>query len=255
MTEKSLADIFYEHALMRYKPNWFLKLIGFKGFEQSSIEFKWGYISKRFGFKFYLIEWDTDCEYDHTWSITFPLIFASITFYLPKWLPKRHFNKSGESDLKKWGCYSGDDFSDLCFCWGFKHKYVNMPWQLTFHRYEVLMKDGTWKAPPSWGNADSGISREEFDKDIATEEHPYKYLLNNGTFQHRTATIHVSEMEWRRRFLKHIPVFRKIRRTIEVEFSEKTGSWKGGCIGCNFEMKLDELPYETLRRMERTRKF
>jgi len=49
------------------------------------------------------------------------------------------------------------------------------------------------------------------------------------------------------------------RRTIAVEFNEevgeRTGSWKGGVLGCGYDMKPGETRLECLRRMERERRF
>lgn len=48
-------------------------------------------------------------------------------------------------------------------------------------------------------------------------------------------------------------------RSIDVEFNaevgERTGSWKGGCIGCGYQMNPNETPLQALRRMEAERKF
>lgn len=46
---------------------------------------------------------------------------------------------------------------------------------------------------------------------------------------------------------------------IDIEFSdevgERTGSWKGGVLGCGFDMLPGERPVDALRRMELERKF
>lgn len=45
----------------------------------------------------------------------------------------------------------------------------------------------------------------------------------------------------------------------EVEFSdevgERTGSWKGGTIGCSFDIQKGETAEQALKRMEKTREF
>ena len=43
--------------------------------------------------------------------------------------------------------------------------------------------------------------------------------------------------------------------SFDGEVGEETGSWKGGCVGCGYEMLPGEVPLDTLRRMERDRKF
>ena len=87
------------------------------------------------------------------------------------------------------------------------------------------------------------------------ESHPYAYTLRSGEVQHRTATIRPESRRWTRWWLP----FRMVRRSIDIEFSdevgERSGSWKGGCLGCSYEMKPGETPLETLRRMERERVF
>ena len=87
------------------------------------------------------------------------------------------------------------------------------------------------------------------------ERHPYRYILRNGTVQERTAAIYAEERHYWRPWFPS----RKTVRSIDVQFSdevgERTGSWKGGTIGCGYEMKPGETPLQTLRRMERERKF
>jgi len=49
------------------------------------------------------------------------------------------------------------------------------------------------------------------------------------------------------------------KQSIDVSFSgevgERSGSWKGGTIACGYTMLPDESAENTLRRMERDRKF
>lgn len=35
----------------------------------------------------------------------------------------------------------------------------------------------------------------------------------------------------------------------------RRGSWKGGCVGCGYDMRPEEAPKETLMRMQRERRF
>lgn len=84
----------------------------------------------------------------------------------------------------------------------------------------------------------------------------YTYTLESGEVQHRTATIVADEREWRRAFWWPRKM---VRRSIDVTFNdevgERTGSWKGGTIGCGYELLPNETPLACLRRMERERKF
>ncbi len=107
-------------------------------------------------------------------------------------------------------------------------KVVNMPWAWRHKQHRVLSEP---------------------------ETHPYRYVLRRGEVQERTATIKVEERVWVRPWLP----WRQVSRYISVEFSgevgEESGSWKGGCIGCSYDMRPGETPLDTLRRMERERKF
>lgn len=91
------------------------------------------------------------------------------------------------------------------------------------------------------------------------ENHPYKYKLKNGLVQTRNAEIYIAEREWRWRWFKWLKYPRKIWRAIEINFDgevgERTGSWKGGTIGCSYEMKPGEEIIDTLKRMEKERIF
>ena len=87
------------------------------------------------------------------------------------------------------------------------------------------------------------------------DTYPYTYVLANGCRQTPTATFHAVRMTWWRPWL---PFFRS-RNYIHVEFDSEVGegvnSWKGGTIGCGYDMKRGETARQALRRMERERKF
>lgn len=69
----------------------------------------------------------------------------------------------------------------------------------------------------------------------------------------------VEEREWRPKWLTWTSRFKLIRKYIEIEFSDevgkKKGSWKGGCIGCSYDMLENETPEQCIKRMENERKF
>lgn len=86
----------------------------------------------------------------------------------------------------------------------------------------------------------------------------YQYRLNSGEVQQRKATVYVNRMTWRMRWWPLLP-FKKVSTSIDVNFDDEvgegTGSWKGGCIGCGYEMNPGESPLQCLRRMESERQF
>lgn len=127
------------------------------------------------------------------------------------------------------------------------------PFRWEHVRHEVQRQDGTWEAHVgSWERGKYPDFRYE-------ELHPYTYVLKSGAVQHRTAKIFVDRMAWRPRCMRWTGLIEKVRTCIDVQFSdevgERTGSWKGGTIGCSYELRPDETPLECLRRMEIERKF
>lgn len=134
---------------------------------------------------------------------------------------------------------------------GFPKLSFYFPWAYRFLKREVLMKDG-WKKEEK---GDDLWDKEKWKDLIDVSEHPYKYVLRSGEEQNVVATIYEKKMYWRRWFGLDV----KCHHSIEVEFSgevgEGSGSWKGGCIGCSYEILPGETAEECLRRMERERKF
>ena len=107
-------------------------------------------------------------------------------------------------------------------------KFIYMPWSWKHRKHEVLTEK---------------------------ETHPYRYLLDNGDVQCVSATIYKERRKWTRRWLPWSKVSTAIWVEFDKEVGERTGSWKGGVTGCGYEMKLNETPKQTLRRMERERIF
>lgn len=154
------------------------------------------------------------------------------------------------------------------YYWNENYKIMHWPWDWKHYRTSHLKADGTWKHEYSKGpklkaNSALGSSHPFYfakeDKELLREEYPYHYMLQNGQVQHVMATIIVSEMEWRMRKAMWLPWIHRLHRSIEIEFSdevgERAGSWKGGCVGCGYQMRPFETPRQTLMRMQRDRKF
>ncbi len=256
----------WEQALLRYQANWLLRMLGFKQKDgQNTYRFKWGSITRRhYGLAWSLSHWsDRDADSDPHWTLNLSLFICQLWLKLPKWLPDIKWQPElGQDTHRSWGFYwywgRDWDIGQLCIQRGSRgSKFINFPWQYTHVRREELSRDGTWITKPKWDAPQD--EQEQYTAMVACETHPYQYNLRSGVIQRRLATIHVSEMEWRPKGTKRWAIFRKIRRSIEIEFNdeigEKAGSWKGGCTGCGYEMKINELPVECLRRMERERKF
>jgi hypothetical protein len=154
--------------------------------------------------------------------------------------------------------------------WLHCHAYF-FPWQLEHYRTDVLDAhcrqpvDQPFLSPVVFSDIrgsgkkfiDTYEQRKALQKSVS-KTFDYAYTLRSGEVQHRKADVFVDRMEWRARWWPIIPI-QKVRTSINVEFDDEvgegTGSWKGGCTGCGYDMLSLETPARTLRRMERERKF
>lgn len=216
-----------------------------------------------------LLDWGVGAgliRFEDHYSICLHLICLSL--YIPIW------SNESYKDYAHWGfaVRAGSDWgwwTDWHFNWGEACKIVHMPWAWEWHRTSILTPDGSrWmhdlRLPGRLtGPLELPASERSWnfhcDAPRWQQTHPYDYVLKSGEVQNRIATVSISEMEWRWRALAWLPYPRKVRRTIDVKFSaevgERSGSWKGGCTGCSFELRPGETPLACLRRMEQTRKF
>lgn len=215
------------------------------------------------------------CEYfDARHALNLNLIFFRFQLMLP-WKSKY----TDECDPPEWGIAIHNNIF-----WIYKGGKGNMnggnkwwtwhfPWEYDWIRTSYLKKEAiapnavgraTVKANDhDWFHETKGNRLDFWDTDKRTplwqREYPYTYVLRSGEVQHRTALLTIQEREWRQRWLKWTSAFSKVRRTIDINFSdevgERTGSWKGGCTGCSYELLPEESPEQCLRRMEAERKF
>ena len=112
-------------------------------------------------------------------------------------------------------------------------------------------RDGPYKAfwmPWSWRHREHEVIGP-------AEAHPFRYVLRSGQVQYRIATIKPERRLWTRPWLPYKRESRYINIDFNDEVDERTGSWKGGVLGCSYDMLPGEQPIDTLRRMERERKF
>ncbi len=233
-----------ENALNYYHPDrkipWALRRLGCFDLERNGARFRWGdiYWGLRFGFALY--------SFEEGYSLHIAPGFGYAFIKLPRWLP----HKEPREILDAWGFEISREHM-LYLKWGERTKMVSWPFTTQHVRMEILRKDGTW-GEKSWKRDEAG---EHIDG-RATEKRPYRYLTSGGEKQEVEATISVIRHIRRRRFL---PFWQWVETSIDVQFSgevgDRAGSWKGGCIGCGYEMKRGESPAQTLRRMEQERKF
>lgn len=212
---------------------------------------------------------DVSCE-DYAawpWMVYIRIFWLKLFLRLPFF---RNVRLEGLNALQRptWGFsadfgYCGDPGA-LHLHWNMKTKVLWWPWMYEQVRHEVRRADGSWVpfvgsweiGPKRIVNATFG-GKEPDEREVV--EYPYRYVLENGTVQDRTAKVYVERRARRRRWIKWCPLFEKTTYAIDVEFSgevgERTGTWKGGCIGCGYELRPGETAEQCLRRMERERKF
>ena len=222
---------------------------------------KWSYESK-----YLIFYWGLNFEisygicgyFDNRPRIHLRLFFFSLTLIFPfrnKWI--------NECDAPKWGiAYHNQTF------WiyrggkgnmkgGSKWWAFSMPWQYDWVRTSILRKDGTWEHEIK--SHTKNFYEDKWKDVLDIQTFPYTYTLKSGEIQSRLATIKIREMEHRQLWLKWTSFNNLIRKSIEIDFNdevgEETGSWKGGCTGCSYELRNTETPLESLRRMEKERKF
>lgn len=162
--------------------------------------------------------------------------------------------------MESWGfSYTSD--CGLHLHWGRRTKVYEMPWRRWVQvSHDVLRPDGDWVPfVGSWEEKQDHRPEGKEPDGRHVEVHPYKYMLKSGEVQERTATVSAERRVRRLKWLRWTSLFQRVTHAIEVEFSdevgERTGSWKGGCIGCGWELKPDETIRECLKRMEGERRF
>ena len=211
-----------------------------------------------------------ECGYEEGWA---HLVIAMFGWYNQIQLPfiKSKRFPDGDCDAPRWGIAVHDNTLWVYYGgegnWG-KHK-----------RYR------SWYLP--WFSSDC-VRHDIETKDPATGElrmTPYKVLSEMNTADGRyqpieenpltnihyadftdkydgtvlTAAFYVEEREWRRKWFHWTRLGRTLRRSIDIQFSEEVGSrkgsWKGGTVGCGYDLLPGETAEECLKRMERERSF
>lgn len=202
-----------------------------------SIDFKWGYFAPRFGLELQL---NRGGYFSRNYSINFCLIWGMFKILLP-------FKTSREESCE-YLTYGFNIFANsVIWRWGNYYKSWDLPFvSYVFDFHVVQNTSGEWESGnSSWDN-----------QNILRESYLYTYLLSSGEEQIVRATCFKEIRQWHRKWL---PWVKLVKPTISIEFSsevgERTGSWKGGVLGCSYDLLPDETIEECLKRMELTRKF
>lgn len=157
--------------------------------------------------------------------------------------------------MESWGVSCRDGY--ICFEWGHdRRKSFDLFWRHWVQvAHDVRRIDRSWV--PFVGSWEVGRDGKVEDQ-RHLETFPYRYLLKDGTLQERTATVYVERRIRRLNCFRRLP-FGRTSYSISVTFSdevgERSGSWKGGTIGCGYDLKPGETAAHCLKRMESERKF
>lgn len=225
----------------------FLRLLGARWRDRPrSFRMKWGDLS--FGSHGWALEL---CLFERGYSLHVHALWIKLFVHLPFLDRWKH---EPEEIMESWGGSYSPDAGGLHLRWGARYKIVTMPWRDWSHcTHEVRRWDGQWVPyVGSWEHDKVPDFRH-------TEAYPYHYLLRSGEKQDRIATIYADRRTWRLRWLRWTSAFQKTRYSIDVQFNEevgeRTGSWKGGVLGCGYDLHPGETPLQCLHRMEQERRF
>lgn len=190
---------------------------------------------------------------------------VQVFFRLPHWRILHRITR-GPNDMERrsygFAWRFGHDWQgDFHWQWGKRSGIARMPWgwnkRKGDYRREYLAMDGEWH------------SRDVFPHEWRTDEavgpqpcrisKPFPYLTFYGEFQGDiTATAHMERTHMVYRVFG-IPAKRVTKYSIDVEFDKEVGSergsWKGGTVGCGYDMRPGETIEQTLSRMRRERSF
>lgn len=202
------------------------------------------------------------CKFEEHWSLH--LFCLWITLWKTRMPP--------EEIMESWGFTFDNESRCLHLNWGDRYKIIYYPWMFDHCRTEVMLNDGTFVPYERFrtckvGTKDANgetippIRETPEPADRYRRTFPYRYILRSGEVQERQAIVTVERRAWcwRARPFRWLRWPSKVATSICVEFSdevgEKTGSWKGGCIGCGYDLRPGESPEQCLRRMESERTF
>ena len=202
-----------------------------------------------------------ECGYeDARANLTISLFGWLSRFYFP-WKSKRF--PDGDCDAPQYGIaihgkalwvYKGGDGN-----WGGNKIWA---WDLPFVSYGSAIRWDMYvgskdKPQHLWTSEDWHEKDKTYTKEIGTE---WEYEIQDPyDGEIIPCIVKVEELEWRPKWLKWLPLFAKIKRSISVEFKKemgsRKGSWKGGVIGCDHPLKKNESIKDCLDRMLEERKF
>lgn len=123
-------------------------------------------------------------------------------------------------------------------------------------RHQVECKDGLMRD----AKAISGTGRDWIPVMCSplVNIHEYEYT-DSYDGEKIPCKFWIEEREWRPKWLTWTGLFKHTKRYIEIQFEKEVGkekgSWKGGVMGCSYNLKNGETALDCLKRMEAEKKF
>jgi hypothetical protein len=210
------------------------------------VQFYWVW---RFG-----LTYDICGYFDNRPRLKVDFIFFSLTLILPfrnEW--------TDECDPPIWGVaishntfwvHLGGSGNGGNKWWAWDIPFISKKWV----RRSILLENNTWEHESPGDEKSFHLS--EWDAKKKTWRYNFTDKYDGEIIP---AKITVEEMEWRPKWLTWTNLFAKVRRVIEVSFEkevgERKGSWKGGVLGCGYELLDGESPVECIKRMETEKEF
>jgi hypothetical protein len=219
-----------------------------------SVDFKWGWFAPKLGFALVL---NQGGYFDQNCSLKLCLGWGMAQIALPFRtklaegcdMPRYGIEIHNDSVWLHWGGTYDESVGQMSKerMWSWDLPFVT--WQNIEH--VRLAKDGTWHPVSVFFNSRSLSSIKPL-----TIMFPYSYTLKSGEVQNVKADVGEIRLSWAR---KWAPFLKKHRRSIDIDFDqevgERTGSWKGGVLGCSYDILPGEAWLAALRRMECDRVF
>lgn len=229
-------------------PLW-MRILGVWRVNRDSVDFQWGYFAPKFGLEFMV---HRGFYFETRYAVSICLGWGQLHIKLPF-----RANIEASHDWQQYGFQIADKSlwirrgeceanqqSRRPIIWDFPFA------SLIYESHEVQRKDGSWV--PYVGSWERGKEPDQ----RYTETHSFTYTLRSGEVQRRKATIYKDRRRYHRKWL---PFLKKTFTCIDVAFNdevgERSGSWKGGTVGCSYDLLPGESMLDCLRRMEREREF
>jgi len=128
----------------------------------------------------------------------------------------------------------------------FEHFFdTKFKWIRTSH----LLNNNKWK---HFYNLHKSI-HEKYQENEWKVIYPYIYKTSKNEIQETSAIVKVTKRLWFKTWHK-LPVRLIKKKVIDVWFTPAVGE-KDRCAGCDYQIKKGETALDTLRRMEKERKF